>query len=241
MSKKNQPTDTRTAIDDVNDTLTDLEQKVEKNKKAIMWACVIVAVVVAAILVYIYAVRKPGINKANEQFGQAFNEQMFVSDSTALVMYQDLADNGSYDAANLANLYAATILYQKGEYQQALDYLKNYSASESIIAATSKSLEGDCYVNLKDYDKALSCYEDAIDEADENPYLVPMFLGKMANVQHELKDYKAEADLYRQIKDNYTNVYLQTSRFYNVGANPTVRDIDKYIERAEALAQQAQK
>jgi len=241
MSKKTQPTDTRTKIDDVNEALTGLEQKVEKNKKSIMWVCVVVALIVVAVLIYVYAVRKPGIQNANDQLGQAFNEQMFVGDSTALVMYQDLADNGSYDAANLASLYAATILYNEGKYEEALKYVEKFDADDKVIAATSKSLEGDCYVNLKQYDKALDCYEEAIDSADENPYLVPVFLGKMATVQHELKNYKAEADLYRKIKNDYSNVYMESARYYNASANPTVADIDKYIERAEALAAQNNK
>lgn len=240
MSTKKQSTDTRTKIDDVNEALTGLEQKVEKNKKAIMWGTVIIALIVVAVLVYVYAIRKPGIQKSNDQLGEAFCEQMFVGDSTALAMYENLAENGSYNGANLANLYAATLLYQKGEYQKAIDRIGDFSASDKLISATAESLKGDCYVNLKEYAKAIDCYDDAIDEADENPYLVPLFLAKKATVQHEMKDYKGEADTYRQIKEDYTNYYLQTARYYNVSANPTIGDIDRYIERAEAMAEKGE-
>lgn len=240
MAKKNSNNETRTKIDDVNEALTTLEQKVEKNKKILVWFCVAIALIVAVILIYVYMVRKPGVEKADDQLGKAFNEQMFVGDSTALVLYKDLADNGSYDGANLASLYAATILYKEGKYEEALKYLDDFSTSEKIISATSESLKGDCYVNLKQYDKALDCYEDAVDEADGNPYLTPVFLGKQANVQHELKNYAAEAKLYQQIKDDYSKEYLQTARYYNVSSNPTLIPIDKYIERAKALAAQQQ-
>ncbi|MDE7411052.1 MAG: tetratricopeptide repeat protein [Paramuribaculum sp.] len=236
MAKKNSNNETRTKIDDVHEALTGLEQKVENNKKIIVWVCTAIALIVALILIYVYLIRKPAIQKADDQLGQAFNEQMFVGDSTALLLYKDLAENGSHDGANLASLYAATILYKDGKYEEALKYLDDFSTSEKIISATSESLKGDCYVNLKQYDKALDCYEDAVDEADGNPYLTPIFLGKQANVQHELKNYAAEAKLYQQIKDDYSKEYLNTARYYNAGANPTLIPIDKYIERAKALA-----
>ena len=51
--------------------------------------------------------------------------------------------------------------------------LKNYDATESIIGAAAKSLEGDCYVNLKQYPQAIECYKSAVKISDNNPTTHP--------------------------------------------------------------------
>lgn len=51
--------ETRTSIDEVNDTLTGIGEKVQSNPKVVVWSCVAVAAVVAIILVYVYAIRQP--------------------------------------------------------------------------------------------------------------------------------------------------------------------------------------
>ena len=84
MANTNQPEETRTSIDEVNDTLTGLGEKVQKNPKTIMYATVAVAVVVIAVLVYVYAIRQPGIQAANEALGQADIELLMGNDSIAL-------------------------------------------------------------------------------------------------------------------------------------------------------------
>lgn len=224
MSKENQ-TETRTSIDELNDQLTNIEQKVQNNQKSIMMACIGVAVVVVLILGYLYGIRKPGIAAANDAIGQADLTLVMGNDSLALAQYQQVADEYSYDAGNRAALNAAILLYQQGKYQDAINYLNNYSSSENIIGASSKALEGDCYVNLKEYEKAIDCFKEAANISDNNPAFTPYFIMKEATVQHELKNYKAEAELYRTIEKEYPEY----------AANLQI-DLTKYITRAESLA-----
>ena len=167
MAKNNEP-ETRTKIDDINDSLSSIEQKVQNNQKVIMWACVAVAAVVCVVLLYIYGIRKPGIESANNAIGQADLELAMGNDSVALAQYMQVADEYGYEGGNRAHLNAAIILYQQGKYQEALNYLDGYKASEIIIGAASKSLEGDCYVNLEDYDKAVKCFAEAAKISDNN-------------------------------------------------------------------------
>ena len=84
---------------------------------------------------------------------------------------------------------------------------------------------GDCYVNLKKYDKAISAFDKAISMTNGNEYYAPAFMLKKATVLHELKKYADEAAIYQEIKDKYP-IYCQ-----QMGLNA-----DKYIERANALA-----
>ena len=217
--------ETRTAVDEVNDTLTGLGAKVQENSRFIMYATCAVAVVVIAVLVYIYAFRQPGIQAANEALGQADMELLMGNDSIALAKYEQVADNHGYKAGDLASLNAAALLYKQGKYEEAIKRAKAYSASESIIGAAACSLEGDCYVNLKNYDEALSCFKKAVKVSDNNPAYTPVFMLKQATVLHELKDYKAEAEVYEAINKDYPKY----------GPSMGI-DIQKYIERAKALA-----
>lgn len=224
MANKNHEEEIRTSIDEVNDTLTGLGEKVQKNSKAVMYACVAVAVVVIAVLVYVYAIRQPGIKAANEALGQADMELLMGNDSIALAKYQQVAADHGYDAGDLAGLNAAILLYKDGKYQEAINYLSDYSAKESIIGAGAKSLEGDCYVNIEDYAKALDCFKKAVSLSDENPAYTPAFLLKEATVLHEMKDYDAEIDVYEEIIEEYPNYGPQMGI-----------DVKKYLERAKAL------
>ena len=138
----NKPTDeTRTSIDEVNDTLTGIGEKVQSNPKVVVWSCIAVTAVVALILLYVYVIRQPAQNAANNALGQADIELLMGNDSIALAKYQQVAADHGYSAGNLANLNAAILLYKKGDYEKALGYLKDYSSSESIIGASAKSLE----------------------------------------------------------------------------------------------------
>lgn len=215
----------RTSIDEVNDTLTGIGEKVQSNPKVIVWGCIAVAAVVAVILIYVYAIRQPGQNAANNALGQADVELLMGNDSVALAKYQQVAADHGYDAGNLANLNAAILLYKEGKYEEAISYLKNYSASESVIGASAKSLEGDCYVNLKQYPQAIDCFKQAVKISDNNPHYTPAFLMKEATVLREQKDFKAEAAVYEQIIKDYPTYGSE------IGV-----DIKKYLERAQDAA-----
>ncbi|WP_289762941.1 tetratricopeptide repeat protein [uncultured Duncaniella sp.] len=217
--------ETRTSIDEVNDTLTGIGEKVQSNPKVIVWGCIAVAAVVAVILIYVYAIRLPGQNAANNALGQADIELLMGNDSVALAKYQQVAADHGYDAGNLANLNAAILLYKDGKYEEAISYLKNYSASESVIGASAKSLEGDCYVNLKQYPQAIDCFKQAVKISDNNPHYTPAFLLKEATVLREQKDFKAEAAVYEQILKDYPTYGSE------IGV-----DIKKYLERAQDAA-----
>ncbi len=224
MANKNE-SETRTSLDEINDQLTGLEQKVQDNQKKIMWGIVAVLAVICLILVWIYAVRRPGIEAADNAVGQADLTLNLGNDSLALVQYKQVADDYGYEAGNRAALNAAILLYKNKNYEEAITYLKKYSPNESLIGASSQSLMGDCYVNLKEYDKAIDCFRKAADISDNNPHYTPVFLMKEATVQRELKNYKAEAQLCREIQKEYPRFGMETGV-----------EIEKYLKRAELQA-----
>lgn len=225
MAKDND-NETRTALDEINESLTGLEQKVQNSQRTIMWVILAIGVVVCAILIWIYAIRRPGMAAADNAVGQADITLSTGNDSTALEQYRQVADNYGYFAGNRAALNAAILLYKDGKYEEAAKYLDKYDATESVIGAAAKSLQGDCYVNLDKLGEALGCYDKAIKISDENPLYTPYFMMKKATVLREQKNYSAEAAVYREIIKDYPMYGAQNGI-----------EMEKYLKRAELQAE----
>lgn len=213
------------AIDNINDSLTGLGEKVQRNQKFIFVVTAIGALVVLGVLVYIFAFREPRVQQSNYEIGQADLELAMGNDSVALAKYMEVASKHGYDAGNRAALQAAIMLYHNCKYQDALDYLKKFTSDEKIVGPAALSLEGDCYVNLDQLDNAVAAYKKAIDKSDKNPAYTPWFMLKLARVYREQANYKAELGVYEEIEKDYPNY----GEKYNI-------DIQKYLERAKLQA-----
>ena len=200
----------------------DFVAKTKKYRKQLTAIFIAVAAVLVIVLVW-FLVRQSQVAKADQAIALADVEQ---NDSIALNLYKEAATHGT-KSGDRAKIEAAIRLYQGGNYEEAVKYLNDASASDEIVAAGIQTLKGDCYVNLKNYDAALSAYDKAISEADNNSQLTPIILIKEANVYREQKNFAAEAKAYEKILNDYPT--------YGQAAN---LDIRKYYERAKASAAQ---
>ena len=224
MAKESKTQETRTSIDELNESLSGLEQRVEQNKKSVIWYAVALLVVIGLGLGYYYG-KKSAKEDAGEMIGKADIELMQGNDSVALAQYQAVAAEYSNGVANRANLNAAILLYQKGKYEEALKAVENYDVEEELVGAASQSLKGDCLVNLKKYDEAVAAYDEAISVANGNELYAPVFMMKKATVLSAQQKYSEAAAIYQNIKDNYSK-YVNAYRV----------NIDKYIDRSNYLA-----
>lgn len=225
MSKKNNSEETRTSIDNLNDSLAGLGEKAQKNMKKISIIGVIIAVIVVAILAYIFLVRKPAVKKQDNAIGQADREMLLSgNDSIALTMYEQVAEGGGA-AANRAKLMSAIQLYNGGKYEEAIKYLDGYSNDDKVVEAAAYSLLGDCYVNLDKLPEAISAFKKAVSASDNNAFYTPIFMVKLAHIYHEQKNYADEAATYQEIFDKYPE-YVSTSPV----------NVMKDLERAKILA-----
>lgn len=224
MAKESKKQETRTSIDELNESLSGLEQRVEQNKKSVIWYAVALLVVIGLGLGYYYG-KKSAKEDAGEMIGKADIELMQGNDSLALAQYQAVAAEYSNGVANRANLNAAILLYQKGNYEEALKAVENYDVEEELVGAASQSLKGDCLVNLKKYDEAVAAYDEAISVANGNELYAPVFMMKKATVLNAQQKYSEAAAIYQNIKDNYSK-YVNAYRV----------NIDKYIDRSNYLA-----
>lgn len=208
------------------------ENDTRKSQKVMMWLTIALAAIVVIVIVYIFAIRQPGIQAADNAIGQADTSMSLGQDSIALAQYKQVADNYGYAAGNRAALNAAIILYSQAaadsvgrdaKLNEAISYLKKYDTKESIIGAASRSLMGDCYVNLGNLEEGRKCFAEAVKLSDNNPAYTPFFMMKEATVDRALGDFNAEAELWQQIIDRYPNY----------GAAQGL-DLEKYLERAKA-------
>ncbi|MDE6463938.1 MAG: hypothetical protein K2L16_04820 [Muribaculaceae bacterium] len=197
----------------------DIVAKARANKQTIAGVSIAVLVVIVGLLIWFF-VAQSGSRKADEAIGRA---DMEMNDSIAQQLYAAAATSG-YRSGNRAKAEMGIRLYNEGKYQEAAEYLSDCSLDDNIANAGVASLEGDCYVNLDQLDKAVSAYKEAISRADSNPQLVPFFLAKLANVYRAQENYAKEAEAYKEILDDYPN--------YSAGQ----LDIRALYERANAAA-----
>lgn len=164
-----------------------VEGFIMNNGRSLLTALIVVVVVVGGFFGYKYLISGPRAEKAAAMMFVA--EQQFAVDSFALALngdgnfagFLEVIDRyGSTDEGNLARHYAGICYLRLGEYQQALDYLKEYSAStksvpEALLAAQNCGLQGDAYAQLENYAEAVRMYEKAV-AASDNSLSAPYYL-----------------------------------------------------------------
>ena len=82
MAKK--VNETRTSIEELNESLSGIEKKVEDNKKMIVWVVAAIIAIAAIILGYIYLIKNPNLEKAKEEIAKADVDYTLGQDSIAL-------------------------------------------------------------------------------------------------------------------------------------------------------------
>lgn len=222
MANKNE-VEEQNAIDKLNSNLGSAGETLANNKKIILWIVGGIVLVAAFVLSYLFIYRNPKLNKAFEAYSQVEIDAL-GNDSVAAGQYKKVADKFSgTDAGELAALSAAESYYNMGKYKEAADCLEGFSTSEPVLMANALVLTGDCYVNLKKYDKALDYFKKALSKADKNPQIAPRVLLKEANVYDEQKKYDKALECYEEIKSGYPQ--------FEVGNGLS---IDAYIAREKA-------
>ena len=202
------------------DRAEEIVAKAKANKKTVYGVLIAAAVIVAAVIIYIN-VAAAGSRKADDAIAKADMEQ---NDSITTSLYAEAAKAG-YKSGNRAKVEMGIRLFNDGKYEEAIKYLDDADIKDDIVAAGVYSLKGDCYVNLDKNADALKCYDKAIGTADGHTQLVPLFLGKKANVYRAEGDYAKEAAAYKELIDEYPE-YVRASQ----------TDIRKFYERAQAQA-----
>ena len=223
MAKQTDKTDKQFA--QIEETLTKTEQYIEDNQKSLT---VIVGAIVAIVAIYLGFTNfylEPLEQEAHADMYMA--EIYFEKDSFNLALngdgqylgFLDIADEyGLTNAGNLANYYAGLCYLHTAQFDDAIEYLSDFSSDDIILSTLALGCIGDAYLELEDNSSALKYYEKAADNAS-NDFTTPRYLMKQAIVLEMDEEYEDALEMYNQIKEDYSKSQI-------------AQDIDKYIARA---------
>jgi len=188
--------------------LSKTEQYLEKNKKFVLIALGTIAVILSGFFLGRYYLNNQN-NQAQIDMFQAI--YYFESDSLDLALngdgnnygFLDIIDNyGFSKAANLAHFYVGASYLKKGEFEEAIDYLTDFSADDIVVQARAYALIGDAYMELNDFRTASDFYNKAADYKP-NEYLSPIYLVKAAQAYERLMEYESASDCFEKIIKEY--------------------------------------
>ncbi len=106
------------------------------------------------------------------------------------------------DAANLAHFYIGSIYLSQKNFQGALDHLEEFSSSDYLVQPKAYSLIGDANLELGNIDAAISSYTKAA-RTNENKYMSPKYLAKLAVAQEEAGKIEDAIKTYSEIEEKY--------------------------------------
>lgn len=184
------------------------EAFLKKNSKVLGGVLVAALVLIGGIL--FFQINNQNQNeKAQEEMFQAV--YFFEQDSVDFALNGDGINKGLLsivedyprtDAANLAHFYIGSIYLSQKNFQGALDHLEEFSSSDYLVQAKAYSLIGDANLELGDTDAAISSYTKAA-RTNENKYMSPKYLAKLAVAQEEAGKIEDAIKTYTEIEEKY--------------------------------------
>ena len=213
------------------ETVSRIETWFLKNQKRLTMVVLAVLIAVGGYFGYKFLYLEPRERTAQEEI--FFAQKYFEIDSLNLALNGDGVNYGMLDiidnfrgtkAANLAHFYVGAIYVKKGQYEDAIDYLRKFRSNDLIFTPMARALIGDCYAELGNMKEALSHYERAV-SSHENDMVTPAVLMKAAALCDLQQDYQKALKFYTRVRNEYTR-------------SNEARDIDKYIAMMEAKINQ---
>ena len=164
------------------DFITKLEHFFNTKGQLVSIAFAVVLVVIGATLYFTKSYVPNQEKAAAEEMFQA--EQLFAIDSFRLALEGDGTASGFLDiiksysftkAKNLSNYYAGVSYLHLGEYEEAIDHLKQFKSADPILTPIALKAIADAYMQLDEIKKGLSYYQKAAN-SDGNALIMPSIL-----------------------------------------------------------------
>jgi tetratricopeptide (TPR) repeat protein len=225
MAKKGNKTDDQFA--QIEETLSKTEQYIENNQENLVRIVGAIVVVIALFIGYQKLYIAPMEKEAQVDMFMAelyfqkdsFNLALNGDNSTYLGFIEIADEYSGTKVGELANYYAGLSYLNTGDFENAIEYLNDFSSDDIVLSSLALGCIGDAYMELEDADNALSYYEDAASYTD-NEFTTPRYMLKQAMIHESNGDYADALALYKGIEADY-----KSSREGN--------GIEKYIARAE--------
>ena len=208
----------------VVEAISKTEQFFKKYGKTLGIAAAAVVVVTLGLFLWNMLVYVPAANEAKGQM--AYAEEYFRAGDYEVAMngngnelgFAEIIDQYGAKAGASAYFYAGVCELHLGNWESAINYLKNYNGKDAILKARATACIGDAYVALENYEQALVYFVKAAGVID-NLYAADYLL-KAGAVAEKLGQNEKALGFYETIK----NKYPQSVAGY---------DIDKYIGRLQ--------
>jgi tetratricopeptide (TPR) repeat protein len=203
------------------------EKYVKENKQVVTYIVGGLILVIMAYFSYGRFIVEPKEEKAANQVFRA--QSYFAVDSLRLALHGDglypgflkiIEDYDGTKVANLSNYYAGLCYLRSGQYNDAINYLKDYSGDDAYVQTLAYGAIGDAYGELGNLGDAISWYKKAADN-QPNDLLTPFFLYKSGLAMEREGDNSGALKAFERIRKNYPN-------------SPEGADIEKYISRVSA-------
>lgn len=227
MAKKQQPKDSTTEVfENVEQSLTKAEVFFEENRNPLLIGVGVILGLVLVYYGYVKMIAEPQEAEAQQEIFMA--QKFFEQDSLNLALngngtnlgFLDIADEySSTKAGNLANYYAGVCYLNLGQFENAIEYLDQFSSSDKVLSVVSKGAIGDAFLELDQPEEALEYYTKAT-RVNDNEFVVPIYLLKAAKTAELMNDYKKALEFYTSLKSDFPE-------------SPEAKDIDKNISFAE--------
>ena len=223
MANKNKTEDQFAQIEE---TLTRTEQFIEENQKSLITIVGAIVGIVALFSVYQNFYIAPMEEEAQAEMYMA--ELYFQKDSFNLALngdgqylgFLDVADDySSTNVGQLANYYAGLCYLNTADFDNAIEYLRDFSSDDIVLSSLALGCIGDAYMELGDVEAALDSYASAVSNSSNN-FTAPRYMMKQALIHDANGDSDKALNLYKSIKNDY-----KTSREAN--------GIEKYIAKVE--------
>lgn len=208
--------------ENIEATVSATEKFYNENKKTIWGIIIAVLVVGLGILAYSKFVYQPKCAEAQQAAYQAESAFRLNDWEAALngdgnfTGFAEIISVYGNKAGKSMNLYAGICELQLGYYEEAIAYLKKYKGKDSILSARAFACIGDAYVELGDYQNALTNYRKAVSVADN--LFAAAYLVKEGLVFEALGRNAEALECFETVKDRYPS-------------SLEAYEIDKYINK----------
>jgi tetratricopeptide (TPR) repeat protein len=182
------------------------------------------AVVVLAVLVYLYSVKLKNDNeKAAVELSRVvglyemgnYQEAIDGKKGTNILGLKQIVESyGSTENGEIAKVYLANAYLYLGKIEEAYEYYDDYSGDSPLYKATALAGIAGYYEYKKEYEKAAEKYKEAAYVSKENA-LNPQYLLSAVINYVNVKQYDSAKELIDKIKEDYKT-------------SDVMRDIDKY-------------
>jgi TolA-binding protein len=167
---------------------------------------------------------KPKEEKAAEVIYKA--QQYFQQDSAKLVLEGDgnskgvlyiISNYGGTKAASLAHYYAGVSYLKLGNFNKAIEHLKDFKTDAKQIQAAAYGVLGDAYAEAGKNDDAVDNYKKAGSTFESDEALSAEYLFRAALLSTTLKKDKEALDLFKSLKEKFpkTEKAQQADKYIN--------------------------